>query len=49
MAPSVLSSNVAVTDLRTAVGTAFRVTGRVVKVGRPQIVTAGELHAVDSE
>ena len=32
-----------------AVGTAFRTTGRVVKVGRTQIVTAGELRAVDSE
>jgi len=49
MAPSVLSSNVAVNDLRTRRRHGVRATGRVVKVGRTQIVTAGEIHAADSE
>jgi uncharacterized protein (TIGR00369 family) len=49
MAPGVLSSNLAVNYLAPAVGTAFRATGRVVKAGRKQIFTAGELYAVDSE
>jgi hypothetical protein len=49
MAPGVLSSNVAVNDLRTRRRHGVRATGRVVKVGRTQIVTAGEVHPADSE
>jgi acyl-coenzyme A thioesterase PaaI-like protein len=40
---------VAVNDLRTRRRHGVRATGRVVKVGRTQIVTAGEVHAADSE
>ena len=47
MASGVLSSHVAVNYLAPAVGTIFKATGRVVKAGRKQIFTAGELHAVD--
>jgi acyl-coenzyme A thioesterase PaaI-like protein len=40
---------VPVNDLRTRRRHGARATGRAVKVGRTRIVTAGELHAVDSE
>jgi uncharacterized protein (TIGR00369 family) len=49
MASGVLSSNVAVNYLAPAVGTEFHATGRVVKAGRKQIFTAGELDAVGPE
>lgn len=49
MASGVLSSNVAVNYLAPAVGDRFNATGRVVKAGRKQIFTAGELHAVDGD
>ena len=49
MASGVLSSNVGVNYLAPAVGTTFSAIGRVVKAGRKQIFTAGELHAVDGD
>ena len=43
------SSNLGVNNLAPAVGTTFSAFGRVVKAGRKQIFTAGELHAVDGD
>lgn len=45
-ATGVLASNLSVNYLAPAVGDAFVATGRVVKAGRKQIFTTGELHAV---
>jgi len=42
----VLSSHVAINCLAPAVGEEFHASGRVVKAGRKQIFTAGELFAV---
>ena len=49
MANGVLSSNLGVNYLAPAVGTGFSAFGRVVKAGRKQIFTAGELHAVEGD
>ena len=46
-ASGVLSSNLAVNYLAPAVGAEFHASGRVVKAGRKQIFTSGELYAVD--
>jgi uncharacterized protein (TIGR00369 family) len=46
-ATGVLSSNLAVDYLAPAVGDLFVASGRVVKAGREQTFTAGDLQAVD--
>ena len=43
----VLSSHVAINCLAPAVGKEFHASGRVVKAGRKQIFTAGELFAIE--
>ena len=46
---SVLSSHVAINCLAPAVGREFQASGRVVKAGRKQIFTAGELFVIEDD